>query len=131
MSSFVAPKEEFDTHEEQSDNGFDAMDIDSDEGCDFYNSQSPITHSHFGLINGPYELHCPDIMQWSEYDGYQFSLILTLEGNRLWGTYDFGMFSGILNMARHFAASNHCIEFKWRGRENSEGEMSYGDHHKV
>jgi hypothetical protein len=29
MASFVPPKEDFDTDEDQSDNGFDAMDIDS------------------------------------------------------------------------------------------------------
>ena len=69
-------------------------------------------------------------MQWSEYDCYQFSLILTLEGDSLWGAYDFGMFTGILNMARPFTASNNRIEFAWRGRENSEGEMSYGNHNK-
>jgi hypothetical protein len=67
-------------------------------------------------------------MKWSQYDGYQFTLILTLEGDRLWGAYDFGMFTGILNMARPYTSSpHHRIEFKWRGRENGEGEMSYGD----
>ena len=83
MSLFVAPKEGFDNDETQFDNGFDATDIDSVRGCDFHNSQSPVTHSHLGLINGRNELHWPDPTQWSEYDGHQISPILTLGGNRL------------------------------------------------
>jgi len=141
MPSFVAPKEDSDinddqpdTYNDESDNCYDEMDIDEDSiiGSHLHDrdSQSPTTHGHLGLINGRYELYCPDLMEWSEYEGYKFSLILTLEGDRLWGAYDFGMFTGILSMARPFAASDQRIEFNWRGRENSEGEMSYGDHHK-
>lgn len=84
--------------------------------------------SPLGLLNGRYEIDCPDLEQWDMYDGYSFSLILTLEGNSLWGAYDFGMHSGILHLPRRpYTASDERYEFRWRGRENSEGEMSFGD----
>ena len=83
--------------------------------------------SRLGLLNGRYEIDCPDLEQWDMYDGYPFSLILTLEGNSLWGTYDFGMFSGILHLPRRpYTVSDERYEFRWRGRENGEGEMSFG-----
>ena len=84
--------------------------------------------SRLGLLNGRYEIDCPDLEQWDAYDGYPFSLILTLEGSSLWGAYDFGMHSGILHLPRRpYTASDERYEFRWRGRENSEGEMSFGD----
>ena len=79
-----------------------------------------------GLINGIYEIDCPEIEREWDYDG--FTMILTLDTPSIWGEYDFGMFSGILHIPqRPFAASNETISFQWRGRENSESQMSFGD----
>lgn len=79
-----------------------------------------------GLINGIYEIDCPEIEREWDYDG--FTMILTLDTPSIWGEYDFGMFSGILHIPRRpFAASNEAISFQWRGRENSESQMSFGD----
>ncbi|KAL8856736.1 MAG: hypothetical protein Q9178_006693 [Gyalolechia marmorata] len=79
-----------------------------------------------GLINGIYEISCPDIEQEWDYDG--FTIVLTLDSPSIWGEYDFGMFSGILRIPqRPFVASGDMLPFEWRGRENSEGEMSFGD----
>ncbi|KAL8756087.1 MAG: hypothetical protein Q9199_003186 [Rusavskia elegans] len=79
-----------------------------------------------GLINGIYEMSCPTIEREWDYDG--FTLILTLDSPAVWGEYDFGLFTGVLHIPqRPFAASSDTLSFQWRGRENSEGEMSFGD----
>lgn len=56
------------------------------------------------------------------------TLALALDKHTVWGAYDFGMFSGIIRLAqRPTSASSTAIPFEWRGRENGEGEMSFGD----
>ncbi|KAL9038571.1 MAG: hypothetical protein Q9180_003055 [Flavoplaca navasiana] len=78
-----------------------------------------------GLINGIYEVSCPEIER--EWDDDGFTIVLTLDSPSVWGEYDFGMFSGILRIPqRPFVASGGMLPFEWRGRENSEGEMSFG-----
>ncbi|KAI4272652.1 MAG: hypothetical protein LQ337_005158 [Flavoplaca oasis] len=78
-----------------------------------------------GLINGLYEVSCPVIER--EWDDDGFTIVLTLDSQSIWGEYDFGMFSGILRIPqRPFIASGDMLPFEWRGRENSEGEMSFG-----
>ncbi|KAL8668406.1 MAG: hypothetical protein Q9168_006963 [Polycauliona sp. 1 TL-2023] len=79
-----------------------------------------------GLINGIYEISCPAIESEWDYDG--FTLVLTLDSPSIWAEYDFGMFTGILFIPqRPYSASNDTFQFQWRGRENSEGQMSFGD----
>ena len=118
---------------------FYSDDHNSDQTDDSATSESPPDYesiiwdsghssSRLGLLNGRYEIDCPDLEQWDIYDGYPFTLILTLEGNSLWGSYDFGMHSGILHLPRRpYTASDERYEFRWRGRENGEGEMSFDD----
>ena len=84
-----------------------------------------------GLINGLYNIECPTMReQFSDnFDPDSLSLILTLDGPRIWGAYDFGQYSGVLLLEnRPYSASNEALPVKWRGRENGEGEMSFGDH---
>ncbi len=78
-----------------------------------------------GLINGLYDLSCPTVEDgWSCTD---LKLILTLDGTTMWGAYDLGMFSGIIFLPnRPLQASNEPLPFTWCGRENGEGEMSFG-----
>ncbi|MCJ1262686.1 hypothetical protein MMC22_002556 [Lobaria immixta] len=79
-----------------------------------------------GLINGYYEISCPTLE--SEFDCGELSLILCLERPRVWGAYDFGAFSGILHLPqRPSQPSEDPLPCHWRGRENGEGEMSFGD----
>lgn len=83
-----------------------------------------------GLINGYYAISCPYLASEfsGEHDGSSFHLILALESPCIWGAYDFGAFSGILHLAqRPFFPSQEPIPLEWRGRENGEGEMSFGD----
>ncbi|KAI9679048.1 MAG: hypothetical protein M1829_001718 [Trizodia sp. TS-e1964] len=87
------------------------------------------TGGRLGLLNGEYEISCAGLQnEWSEYDDYEFSLTLTLQGDLLWGAYDFGMFSGILRIPqRPYEASDTPYELNWRGVENSESVISYDD----
>ncbi|KAI4113871.1 MAG: hypothetical protein LQ345_005241 [Seirophora villosa] len=79
-----------------------------------------------GLINGIYDITCPAMEREWDYEG--FNLILTLESPSVWGQYDLGMFSGLLLIPeRPYSASNQELPFSWRGRENGEGEMNFGD----
>lgn len=83
-----------------------------------------------GLINGYYAISCPYLASEfsDEHDRSSFHLILALESPRIWGAYDFGAFSGIIHLAqRPFFPSQEPIPLEWRGRENGEGEMSFGD----
>jgi len=76
-----------------------------------------------------YRISCPDLEgQWSMFDNHRMSLILRHDSTGVWGNYDLGMFSGILHLNKKpLKASHERIPFKWRGRENSESMMSFGD----
>lgn len=79
-----------------------------------------------GLINGVYDINCPYITE--QWDSEDLQLILAVDGSSAWGSYDFGMFEGILHFPlRPFSASQEPLHCHWRGRENGEGEMSFGD----
>ncbi|KAL8993955.1 MAG: hypothetical protein Q9169_005961 [Polycauliona sp. 2 TL-2023] len=79
-----------------------------------------------GLINGIYEISCLTIER--EWDDDGFTLILTLDSPSIWAAYDFGMFRGILFIPqRPYSASREALPFQWRGREDSEYQMSFGD----
>lgn len=79
-----------------------------------------------GLINGYYEITCPYITQ--EWNCHDLSLTLCLDSPKVWGAYDFGMFSGIILIPkRPYRASETPISCQWAGRENGEGEMTFGD----
>ena len=79
-----------------------------------------------GLINGIYDLSCQTVEE--NWDSTDLTLTLTLDGTTVWGAYDLGMFSGILFLPdRPWQASNSPLPFTWRGRENGEGEMDFGD----
>ncbi|KAF7526314.1 hypothetical protein PCG10_004257 [Penicillium crustosum] len=92
----------------------------------------PRTLKHtLGLLNGTYEVRSSDIEdQWPHAmpsDG--ITLSLRLNGTEMWGTYEFGMFEGVLWMPeRPMRPSFDRIPFMWRGWETSEGEMSFDDH---
>ncbi|KAI4194776.1 MAG: hypothetical protein LQ350_007572 [Teloschistes chrysophthalmus] len=87
------------------------------------------TQPKLGLINGYYDISCPHVeYMWPNYSE-NLSLILCLESPHVWGAYDFGMFSGILRIgSRPFEVSNDPLPCRYRGRENGEGEMDFGDH---
>jgi hypothetical protein len=101
--------------------------VKSEEDSEPPTSPSASQGSQLGLLNGTYDIECTDLDEWEQFRGYEFSLILSLRGGFLWGAYDFGMFSGILCIPRRpMQASEERFNFTWRGRENSEGEISFG-----
>ena len=85
-----------------------------------------INSPSLGLINGIYDISCPTVEnEWSCDD---LSVTLSLEGTTVWGAYDLEMFSSILFLPnRPWQTSNEPLPFTWRGRENGEGEMSFGN----
>ncbi|KAK9319960.1 hypothetical protein V1517DRAFT_330877 [Lipomyces orientalis] len=93
-----------------------------------YSNPVSTSSQRLGLIYGVYEIRSDDLDQWSEYAQEEFTLILCLSGNSVWGAYDFGMHHGILYIPnRPYSASQNMVPFTWRGRERGEGEMSFDE----
>ncbi|CAF3435130.1 unnamed protein product [Fusarium graminearum] len=84
-----------------------------------------------GLLNGDYEITWSDVTeQWDHYDPDNFELCLTLEGNRLWGQFNLGVYEGVLRFdERPMRSSHDRLEFTWRGREDM-GPVIYGNSNK-
>ncbi|KAK0733275.1 hypothetical protein B0T26DRAFT_736230 [Lasiosphaeria miniovina] len=98
------------------------MSIDSPKS----NSNGDVNDSNLlpplGLLNGRYAINCLD----SSYDDMSENsgLILTLDGNALWGSFEIGPVFGILRLdERPWKSSFDRLTFDWRG-EDSQG----GDH---
>ena len=82
--------------------------------------------SSLGLINGIYDISCPTVE--GEWSCQELTLTLALSGTTIWGAYDLGMFSGVLFVpSRPWQPSPEPLPFTWRGRENGEGEMRFGN----
>lgn len=83
-----------------------------------------------GLITGYYNIECPTLEEQfgDNFDPDGYSLRLGIEGPRIWGAYHFGQFSGILLLEnRLHGTPDKDLPVKWRGREEGEGEESFGD----
>ncbi|KAK9310980.1 hypothetical protein V1524DRAFT_473530 [Lipomyces starkeyi] len=105
-------------------------DIEMKTTYDFNECEPAVSASSqsLGLINGVYEIRSDALDQWSGFPQDEFALILCLSGNAVWGEYDFGMYHGVLYIPnRPHSASQDMVPFTWRGRERSEGEMSFGE----
>ncbi|KAL9080493.1 MAG: hypothetical protein Q9157_000727 [Trypethelium eluteriae] len=123
-------EEDYFKHEDSDIDNYEKY-HDSDDNSEGDNDidQSPSTQlGPLGLINGMYAINSNALDEWPDmFDADDFSLILCLEGNTIWGAYDFGMHSGILYLdSRPWTSSWDELPFSWRGRENSEGQMSFG-----
>ncbi|CAG1998325.1 unnamed protein product [Fusarium graminearum] len=103
-------------------NSYRSYDSDPDDG----GSLEPL-----GLLNGDYEITWSDVTeQWDHYDPDNFELCLTLEGNRLWGQFNLGVYEGVLRFnERPMRSSHDRLEFTWRGREDM-GPVIYGNSNK-
>jgi hypothetical protein len=84
-----------------------------------------------GLLNGRYDIDSPDVSEQWPHLGSDLGLVLTLHGDELWGSFDLGIYEGILRLdgGRPWESSREAFDFTWRGREN-EGQIVHGDHHK-
>ncbi|KAK1828135.1 hypothetical protein QBC39DRAFT_359930 [Podospora conica] len=76
-----------------------------------------------GLLNGRYAI---DITDWNQMDS---GLVLTLDGNALWGSFDVGgFFRGIIRLnERPYQSSYDMFFFDWRGENDSTGYRRFGD----
>ncbi|MCJ1224456.1 hypothetical protein MMC12_001101 [Toensbergia leucococca] len=86
------------------------------------------TPKSLGLVNGYYEISCPTVEEeWPGWCNDGLGLTLTLDGTRLWGAYEFGMFEGIMMIHQNptTVGSGEELTLSWRGREMSEHEMSF------
>jgi hypothetical protein len=80
-----------------------------------------------GLINGRYYVHNLSNRSRWHFHPPKFELVLTLAGTTIWGSFDFGVVSGIMYFnQRPYSASDEHIPFTWRGQED-QGSMVYGD----
>lgn len=102
--------------------GHEKSDQDSDD------SGSDVELQPLGLLNGRYDVYSPDVTeQWDQWDESDFSLILTLRGDELWGRFELGVVQGVLRLnKRPYQSSNEKLSFQWRGRED-DGPIVYGD----
>ncbi|KAM0368862.1 hypothetical protein ACHAPK_006524 [Fusarium culmorum] len=103
-------------------NSYRSYDSDPDDG----DSLEPL-----GLLNGDYEIIWSDAAErWDHYDPDNFELCLTLEGNKLWGQFNLGVYEGVLRLNQRPMRSSHDrLEFTWRGREDM-GPVIYGNSNK-
>lgn len=71
-----------------------------------------------GLLNGRYEVRCPDIED--EFPEYmtRLSLIVTMDGNMLWVKFDLGTLTGMISLPRPWDSSEELHLMHWRGQSN-------------
>ncbi|CAG7955087.1 unnamed protein product [Penicillium nalgiovense] len=111
----------------------DQMDIDYDSESEAYSdppSPPRTLKNTLSLLNGTYQVRSSHIeYSWPHaMPSEGITLSLRLNGNEIWGAYEFGAFEGVLWMPdRPMRASFDRVPFKWRGRETGEGEMSFED----
>ncbi|KAJ6188305.1 hypothetical protein N7519_003213 [Penicillium mononematosum] len=111
----------------------DQMDIDYEIESEAYSdppSPPRTLKNTLGLLNGTYQVRSSHIEHsWPHAMPPEgIALSLRLNGNEIWGAYEFGAFEGVLWMPeRPMRASFDRVPFKWRGRETGEGEMSFED----
>ena len=85
--------------------------------------------ARLGLLNGRYDIRSPSMEDRQGQDAGDLRLILTLEGNTLWGSFDFGAVHGILYLGgRPWRSSPEKLQFSWRG-EDDWGRRYGRNHH--
>ncbi|MCJ1481438.1 hypothetical protein MMC06_001596 [Schaereria dolodes] len=84
-------------------------------------------YTSLGLINGTYIVRSADsIMEQCSYEAF---IMLSLDGDSLWGSFDLGAFRGVMLFPqRPYRASDEPIGCHWRGMERDTGNFDGGDH---
>lgn len=99
---------------------YDSYDDDDDDPPPPSSSLGPL-----GLLNGRYDIFSREVN--SQWDCEDFDLVLTINGNKLWGKFDLGIVSGIMYFEeRPWESSNDDVPFIWRGEER-DGPVWYGN----
>ncbi|KAH6842537.1 hypothetical protein B0I37DRAFT_198764 [Chaetomium sp. MPI-CAGE-AT-0009] len=77
-----------------------------------------------GLLNGRYQLRCAAPAAYADYEE-DSGIILTLDGDALWGSFEIGPLKGILRLdERPWSSSYQPLYFEWRGEDAQGGEHS-------
>lgn len=103
---------------------------------------SPGPRPKLGLLNGRYEVSCPDLED--DYPEYRdrMSLIVTMDNQKLWVKFDLGVVEGMMSLSRPWEATPDPHLVCWRGHseesyrgqyrfEVDEGDFARGDNHLV
>ncbi|KAF9031000.1 hypothetical protein BDZ89DRAFT_1064322 [Hymenopellis radicata] len=77
---------------------------------------------------GQYAVEAPSISkQWDYGDNkYVLKLALSSKTSHLWGTFEFGVISGVIRSKGSVTSGSRSINFQWRGREEGENVISLG-----
>ena len=96
-------------------------------------SMSPTTktsqqsYTSLGLINGFYDIQCDEMFAEQIRNGA--SLVICLDGDSVWGAFDFGTSRGVMLFPhRPYRASNEPVQCMWRGVDTWTGETYGGEH---
>jgi len=100
---------------------------DSDDSFGGRNTSNRPLYPPLGLLNGHYEVRNPRGVNLNQPS--PFSLILTLDGNKLWGWIDMGDITGIICLShRPYEASDDKRGVLWRGHyHDDDGIRRYRD----
>lgn len=89
-----------------------------DPGQAYVSQNSP--RRSIGLLNGRYEVSCPQIEDnFPEYCN-DLGLIATLDGNKLWLKFDFGAVHGLMKVDRPYEVDEDGVALFWRGQASDE-----------
>ncbi|EOO00338.1 hypothetical protein UCRPA7_4164 [Phaeoacremonium minimum UCRPA7] len=112
--------------DEYSDLDRDGMDVEDDyDGNDSEEELAPL-----GLLNGRYDIECSALSAASQDLDVDSGLILTLDGNSLWGSFDICGINGIFRLPeRPWQSSHEGLRIAWRGNDD-EGNTFRGDDHR-
>ena len=80
-------------------------------------------------MKGEFTINAPYMMeQWPSDDDFKLTLSPSrVTGKHLWGHFDFGVIKGIIRCGLPPTTIGDTITFKWRGHEQGEGQMDFGD----
>ncbi|KAJ7685548.1 hypothetical protein DFH06DRAFT_1029285, partial [Mycena polygramma] len=83
-----------------------------------------------GELTGKFNVIAPFLTeQWEDAtrDTMWLKLCPSSTNARLWGSFDFGVISGVIRSATLPAKVGDSVAFLWRGRDSGTGESTFGD----
>jgi hypothetical protein len=82
-----------------------------------------------GDVQGKFSIKAPYLAeQWPNKASSGLTLTLSpsrYTGGHLWGSFKFGIITGIIRGGKPPETAGETVAFKWRGYEQGEGEMEY------
>jgi hypothetical protein len=90
--------------------------LDLDKVAGRYDVVAPYLRDNYGASDGS--------------DSYSLAIAPASGGKAIWGDFDFGSFEGYLR-STSIDKTARTITFNWRGRENGEGESTFGDNNII